>query len=629
VDSHRSDNTYKSQVLAATNLVELVGRSVSLKHRGRNYVGLCPFHQEKSASFTVDPARQWFRCWGCGAKGNAIDFVMQRDRVEFIDALRQLGEAAGIEMPRYGQTKEKLSQRQALLDACSAAGAFFEKMLAHPAAGAAARAYLEERGFTTESVRQFQIGFAPDGWDNLLASGIARKHPAPLLATAGLVKPRERGDGFYDTFRNRLMFPIRDETGRVIAFGGRVMPGSQDPAHSAAPAAKYLNSPETPLFSKSRSIFGLDLAKQKIVESRTVAVVEGYTDVVMAHQFGATNVVSILGTAMTEQHVQILRRFADRIVLLFDADAAGDNAVNRAVELFLSQPIEIAIASLPDGLDPDEFLLQHGTEKFNEILAGAADALAYQWKRLVKQYNAGGSDMTAQQTAVREYLDLLARARGAGPVDSLRWGSALARVSRLTDIPVAELNRQFRQIKPKATPARAGIWNPASAADSEQTVAVIPAKPTGPLTARQRAERWILAALLAEPGRWHDVQTRVSVDDFTDPVPHRLAEVYWQYQQDEGEPAFNEFLGLLTETCEPAVSELAADLMEELDEQLSDERDPVGRLEEGLALLAEMQRRSEEQKHLADLRRMDQAGSEIESLRLLAEKRRQPDLRRF
>jgi DNA primase len=629
VDSHRSDNTYKSQVLAATNLVELVGRSVSLKHRGRNYVGLCPFHQEKSASFTVDPARQWFRCWGCGAKGNAIDFVMQRDRVEFIDALRQLGEAAGIEMPRYGQTKEKLSQRQALLDACSAAGAFFEKMLAHPAAGAAARAYLEERGFTTESVRQFQIGFAPDGWDNLLASGIARKHPAPLLATAGLVKPRERGDGFYDTFRNRLMFPIRDETGRVIAFGGRVMPGSQDPAHSAAPAAKYLNSPETPLFSKSRSIFGLDLAKQKIVESRTVAVVEGYTDVVMAHQFGATNVVSILGTAMTEQHVQILRRFADRIVLLFDADAAGDNAVNRAVELFLSQPIEIAIASLPDGLDPDEFLLQHGTEKFNEILAGAADALAYQWKRLVKQYNAGGSDMTAQQTAVREYLDLLARARGAGPVDSLRWGSALARVSRLTDIPVAELNRQFRQIKPKATPARAGIWNPASAADSEQTVPVIPAKPTGPLTARQRAERWILAALLAEPGRWHDVQTRVSVDDFTDPVPHRLAEVYWQYQQDEGEPAFNEFLGLLTETCEPAVSELAADLMEELDEQLSDERDPVGRLEEGLALLAEMQRRSEEQKHLADLRRMDQAGSEIESLRLLAEKRRQPDLRRF
>jgi DNA primase len=163
--------------------------------------------------------------------------------------------------------------------------------------------------------------------------------------------------GFYDTFRNRLMFPIRDENSRIIAFGGRVMPGSTDPA-------KYLNSPETPLFSKGKCLFGLDQAKQKIVESRTVAIVEGYTDVVMAHQYGATNVVAPLGTAMTPQHVAILRRFADRIVLLFDADAAGDTAVDRAVELFLTQPIEIAIASMPPGLDPDEYLLQNGLEAF-------------------------------------------------------------------------------------------------------------------------------------------------------------------------------------------------------------------------------------------------------------------------
>src|SRR5206468_5783165 len=162
---------------------------------------------------------------------------------------------------------------------------------------------------------------------------------------------RDSGAGFYDTFRNRLIFPIRDETGRVIAFGGRLMPGSEDPA-------KYLNSPETPLFSKSRSVFGLDLARQKVVETRTVAVVEGYTDVVMAHQFGATNVVSILGTAMTEQHVNILRRFADRIVLLFDADSAGDNAVERIVQIFLTQPVDIAVATMPAGLDPDEFFLK-------------------------------------------------------------------------------------------------------------------------------------------------------------------------------------------------------------------------------------------------------------------------------
>ncbi len=374
-----NDVDYKSQVLAATNIVELISKSVQLKKRGSKYLGLCPFHQEKTASFNVDETKQFFHCFGCKASGNAIDFVMMRDRIEFKDALRQLGEQANLPMPRFGQTKEKAGQRQLLLDANSAAGSFFEKLLADPNIGAAARAYLKERGFSDESVQRFQIGFAADSWEALLKSPVGRKFTQQLLATAGLLKPRDRDgrtDGFYDTFRNRLMFPIRDENSRIIAFGGRVMPGSADPA-------KYLNSPETPLFSKSRCLFGLDQAKQKIVESRTVAVVEGYTDVVMAHQYGATNVVSPLGTAITPQHVSILRRFADRIVLLFDADAAGDTAVNRAVELFLSQPIEIAIASMPTGLDPDEYLLQRGLEAFETLLRDATDVLAYKWKQLV------------------------------------------------------------------------------------------------------------------------------------------------------------------------------------------------------------------------------------------------------
>src|SRR5262249_7689424 len=204
------------------------------------------------------------------------------------------------------------------------------------------------RGFSDESIKRFRIGLSADAWDTLLKHELMRKFTPQQLALAGLVKPREKGEGHYDTFPNQPMVPILEESARIIALRGRVMPGGEDGT------AKYLNSPETPLFSKSRSVFGLHLARQKIVETRTVAVVEGYTDVVMAHQFGATNVVSVLGTAMTEQHVAILRRFADRIVLLFDADTAGDLAVNRAVELFLTQPIEIAIASIPEDLDPDE-----------------------------------------------------------------------------------------------------------------------------------------------------------------------------------------------------------------------------------------------------------------------------------
>jgi len=368
----------KAQVLAATDIVELVGQTVSLKRRGKDFVGLCPFHQEKSPSFSVSPAKQMFYCYGCKEGGNAIDFVIKRDRIEFIEALRVLADRAGIELARFAGKQEDKGLRQLLLDAQSAAGSLFEKWLNDAVTGKAARDYLTSRGFNAESIQRFQIGFAPQAWDSLLRSPVMKKYEPGLLLQAGLVKSRGGvegggGNGHYDTFRNRLMFPIRDETGRIIAFGGRVMPGSEDPA-------KYLNSPETPLFSKSKAIYGIDLARQKIVETRTVAVVEGYTDVVMAHQFGASNVVSILGTAMTEQHVAILRRFADRIVLLFDADTAGDLAVNRAVELFLTQPIEIAIASMPEGVDPDEYLLEHGADGFAKLLSDASDALTYKWK---------------------------------------------------------------------------------------------------------------------------------------------------------------------------------------------------------------------------------------------------------
>lgn len=604
-------NDYKSQVLAAIDIVQLIGQSVSLKRRGKDFVGLCPFHQEKTPSFHVSPARQFYHCYGCKEGGNAIDFVIKRDRVEFIDALRTLGQMAGIEMPHYGGrggvSREKTSERQQLLEACSAACALFEKLLADPQRGAMARAYLEQRGFDSESIKRFQIGFAPDGWDTLLTSNVGKKFPPALLQQAGLVKSRESGSGYYDTFRNRVMFPIRDESGRVIAFGGRVMPGSEDPA-------KYLNSPETPLFSKSRSIFGLDLARQKIVESRIVAVVEGYTDVVMAHQFGATNVVSILGTAMTEQHVTILRRFADRIVLLFDADTAGDTAVARAVELFLTQPVEIGIASMPDDVDPDEFLLENGTEAFEKLLSDAQDALTFKWKQLDRRFHAT-TDLTGRQKAAEEYLELLASARGSGPVDSMRWGTALARVSRLTEIPVDALNRRFRTSKPATKAAQVQV-------DREPTNQA-PVS-TGPLTAAERAERQILAILLAEPHRWHDVQQDVAVEDFTDDLRRRLADIYWAAQRDEGVPVFNEFLSLLNE---PALKELAVELIEEAEK----DKEAGDTLRGALLHLAEVRRDREAEKHVARLRRTDRQPGEqddVSSLKAIFEGSLQPNLRR-
>ena len=657
-----SGSDYKNQVLGAVDIVELIGQTVALKRAGKDYKGLCPFHQEKTGSFHVSPAKQFFYCYGCKVGGNAIDFVMKRDRVEFIDALRTLGEQAGIPMPtRGGAGNEKASERQVMLDACSAACAFFEKSLAHPEWGAAARGYLEKRGIGGESVKRFQVGLAVDAWDALLRSGVGRKFTPQQLAMAGLVKPRNTGEGYYDTFRNRLMFPIRDENGRVIAFGGRVMPGSQDPA-------KYLNSPETPLFSKGRSVFGLDLARQRIVETRTAVVVEGYTDVVVSHQYGVSNVVSVLGTAMTEQHVKTLMRFGDRIVLLFDADTAGDLAVDRAVGLFLTQPVEIAIASMPADVDPDEFLLEHGAEGFDKMLAGAADALTYKWKQLARRFNDSGNNLTGQQKAVEEYLKTLADARGSGPVDSNRWGMALARVSRLTEISVEELNRRFAP--PKNTPPQNQRGpGPNGAGPGRAIGPSRPAVAAGPrkvLSAQDRAERWILGILLLEPRRWAQVQRTIGVTDFTDGTRRRLAEMYWQHQRDEGEPVFNEFLGLLRDSVPAAGSAApvgpagetlpaggdggapgaadpghptggpAPDELIELAIGCVDEVEGLAdvnvTLAEALAHFESTRRRREEQKLLPELRRTSEERSnepaEVDLLKRLQEKARRPDLRR-
>ena len=602
----------KALVLDATDIVALIGQTVSLKKVGKDYKGLCPFHSEKTPSFKVDPVKRYFYCFGCKENGSAIDFVMKRDRVGFREALQILADAAGIELPRFGK-KQNTGERQLLLEAHSAACALFEKWLSESSTGKAGREYLTTRGFSADSIRNFQIGLTLESWDALLKHPTMRKFPPGLLHQAGLVKARDNGSGHYDTFRNRLMFPIKDETGRIIAFGGRVMPGSKDPA-------KYLNSPETPLFSKSKNLFGLDLARQKIVETRTVAVVEGYTDVVMAHQFGASNVVSPLGTALTEQHVDILKRFADRIVLLFDADTAGDNAVNRAVELFLTKPIEIAIASMPEGVDPDEYLLEHGADGFTKVLAGASDALTFKWKQLNRDFHETG-DLTAQQKAVKEYLDLLASARGTGPVDSIRWGQALSRVSRLTDIPVDELNRMFRS-NARRTPKRAA---PADQATPASAGIEVEQAPNRPATAQDRAENWILGVLLNTPANWHEVQQFVHVEDFTDGPRRKIAELYWHHQRDEGEPVFNEFLTVLSE---PALRTLAIRLVEEA-EGIENVKQTLA---DAITHLAESRRRREEKKLVAEIRRSsdDNTAEEdiVSRLKKLQEQARQPDLRR-
>jgi DNA primase len=597
VDGSYREGDLKARVLESTNIVELVSRSVRLTRRGKEYWGLCPFHQEKTPSFQVNEAKQLFHCQGCKKGGNAIDFVILRDRIEFKDALRQMAEAANIPVD-FGRGGPARGETQILRDALGAACQFFENQLAHSAAGKPAREYLRSRGFDDQALKLFRVGLAMDAWDSFMTSPAARKFQPGQLALAGLIKPRESGNGHYDTFRNRLMFPIRDMEGRVIAFGGRVMPGSED-------KAKYLNSPETPLFAKGRCIFGLDLAKDKIIEGRTAAIVEGYTDVMMAHQFGCRNVVSTLGTALTAQHVTLLRRYADKIVLLFDPDSAGDAAADRAVELCLTQEnADILVANLPGGADPDQFLLENGAAAFESVLANATDALTYKWKQLDRRYKRDVSDLGGQQKAVSEYLGLLAKAREAGPVDLIRWGVALSRVSRLTEIPVADLHRRFKTRRPKA----AGMGRAAKPAIA----------PVVMLNGQDRAEAFILGYLMSEPAQWAAAQKNISPDDFTVGPRRSLAEIYWRHQQDEGEPVFNQFLATLDEP----LKELAVELVV----RLSGVPQPELTLRDNIEYLESQRERLTKDNWEAQLRGGD---DEVAVLRRISETCRNPDLRRL
>ncbi|MEC9372305.1 MAG: DNA primase [Planctomycetota bacterium] len=377
-------------MLDATDIVRLVGEHVSLKAKGREYVGLCPFHDDRNPSMYVVPHKQIFHCFVCGAGGNALDFMIRFHKMDFIDALRTLAERGGVELtPTRREAGDAASagtgvERSDLSRANQFAQAFFRGILRHQAHGAAARQLIERRGISAEMADRFELGAAPDRWDGLLETARRKGVSERTLAAAGLIKPRTGGDGHYDVFRNRLIFPIHDQIGRPIAFGGRRINDEDDP--------KYLNSPETRLFEKSATLFGLRQAFRAIQNERRAIVTEGYTDVIACHQAGFENVVATLGTALTARHASMLKRLCDDVVLLFDADDAGQKAADRAIEVLFAEPIDVRIAVLPEGKDPDElFKTEGGAERFRETVDGAVDALEYRFRRMAERLTNAGS----------------------------------------------------------------------------------------------------------------------------------------------------------------------------------------------------------------------------------------------
>lgn len=476
--SHGSAQDAKEQVRQATDIVDLVGSYMQLRRQGRGYVGLCPWHDDKRPSMQVNPERQTFKCWVCDIGGDVFSFVMKMDGLEFREALEMLAERAGIQLtPTRGAPVESggPGDKKTLLAAAAWAEEQFARCLLHDPAAEPARAYLADRGVSEASISRFRIGFAPERWDWLLGKSRSTSFSPAVLERIGLIKPRQQGDGWYDFYRGRVIFPIRDVRSRPIAFGGRVLPPEYSKSGDENVGGKYINSPETPLFSKSNQLYALDLARDAIASEGRVVVTEGYTDVIAAHQNGVENVVAVLGTALGEKHLPLLRRFTDSIVLVLDGDEAGQRRTNEVLELFVANQVDLRILGLPEGLDPCDFIAKpkegFGADAFRRLVNQAPDALEH---KMITVTNGlvTASDTHAASQAVEQLLATLAKVgAGVGEATSavlLREQNLLSRLSRRFQVSEEVLRQRLvalRRGQNRPTPA---IANQSATADEQE-----------------------------------------------------------------------------------------------------------------------------------------------------------------
>lgn len=358
-----------NQIRDRVDIADVVGHHVSLTRAGQNLKGLCPFHQEKSPSFTVNSSKQIFHCFGCQTGGNVFTFLTRITGASFPEVVRDLGRKVGIEVQESaGQSNPVAAQTARMESLNQAVVGWFRQNLNDLKLGKEARAYLVGRGMTDATLERFAVGFAPNEWDGLSKALMKQEFTSAELAMAGLTVAREHASGSYDRFRARVMFPITDLRKRVVGFGGRIL-GEGTP--------KYLNSPDTPLFKKGQTLYALDLAREAVARLKTVIVVEGYFDAVALHQAGLTHTVATLGTALTAEHIQVLRRFASKVVLLFDPDQAGVRAALRGLDLFVNSGIGVKVVTLPAGEDPDTYVRKEGPEAFTRLEEQAPSLLDF------------------------------------------------------------------------------------------------------------------------------------------------------------------------------------------------------------------------------------------------------------
>lgn len=498
-----------SEVQRSADIVDIISESVALRKAGRDHLGLCPFHTEKTPSFTVSSQKQMFHCFGCGVGGSVFSYVMRRQGISFPEAVRQLADRYGIripEAPLNEQQRRARKLREDLFEINRIAADFYRKVLVETTAGKAGRSYLSQRQIGEDILSRFQLGFAPDRWDALLIRLQKKGWSPQIVEKSGLAVARKSGSGWYDRFRKRVMFPIWDAQGRPIGFGGRVV-------DDAMP--KYMNSPETPVYSKSHSLYGLHLARPHCLEKGVVYIVEGYLDLLALAQHGIENVVATLGTALTKQHVSRLRGCVGsegRMVLVYDSDEAGIKAAQRSIDIFRQGFADARIMILPGGYDPDSYVFEKGPEAFLSAADNAMGMTSFLIETAVRRH---GLSLAGKYRIVEDLKAHISASRD--PVARALYVRELAERVGISEDAIAEKMRKGGPLRP--TGVTAGDEKPEKKAKNR--------------IGGSRIERQVLAMLIQSPRMVAEMDLRNLFAAFSDPQLASLARQVRSYFQNQ------------------------------------------------------------------------------------------------
>ncbi|HTY59522.1 MAG TPA: DNA primase [Bacteroidota bacterium] len=511
-----ADDTIE-EVRRASDIVDVISQYLQLRKRGRNYLGLCPFHQEKTPSFNVSPDKQMYHCFGCGVGGNVFTFIMEHEKVSFVEAVRTLATRAGITLPAEGASgRGESTEHEGLYDACKTAGLYYYDTLVHTVEGKLALEYFRHRGFTDATITKFGLGYSKHAWDGLLQHAAGLKLDPATFEKAGLLLRREDGT-YYDRFRGRAMFPIFSPSGRPVGFGARRMREDDQ-------MGKYINSPETPIYVKSRSLYGLFHSKEAIRAQEFAVLVEGYADLISVFQAGVENIVASSGTALTEEQIQLIGRYAKRITLVYDADSAGSKAAMRGVDLIIENGLDVSVATLPEGEDPDSFVKKNGGDAFRKRLAEAVSFLDFKASAFRDQGLLATPE--GKTRAVRSIVETIAKMK-----DEIKRNFYIASVAEKYGVYESLLFRELENI----------LGRERSRAAYQHRAPVPPPPASGglPMSAVRSGltppERDLLKVMLdVGPAMISFVTQHIPPSSFADPLARRAAELIVEHAAQGG-----------------------------------------------------------------------------------------------